>query len=130
MPQDCEMGSQARFVHAAGGSHVGRRKNTVGCPFLESFPEETHHQPLFLAPWPISEGTWMDRSVATEEAGAWLMSMLSRKLQSCERITVRILKGAPLSWCGKLLAYIQERGFSYDAVQVANVALIRTRETY
>eukprot|EP00435_Cladocopium_sp_Y103_P070820 s2538_g36.t1 len=61
--------------------------------------EDVRNQPLLLAP--DSEGGWMERSVTAEEGGEWLVSMLTRRLHLCDRITIHTLKGAPLSWCGE-----------------------------
>ena len=61
--------------------------------------EDLHQEPLLCAP--SFDGGWMGRSVTTKEAGAWLRSLIFRKLNMCDHTTVHTLKATPLSWCAK-----------------------------
>lgn len=71
----------------------------AGCMFPTSdrILNDLRQEPLLLAR--AANGGWMSRA---EEAGAWLCSILRRRLCTCPHTTIHALKSTPLSWCGKM----------------------------
>ena len=47
------------------------------------------------------DGTWLQRSASSSEAGAWLRSILKRGGYTFDRLTGHSLKSTTLAWCSK-----------------------------
>ena len=65
------------------------------------------NEPLLLAP--DESGSWMERSVSTQEASRWLDYLLSKRLGSAEKTSIHSLKATPLSWCAKFGVSLESR---------------------